>query len=107
MKLRILESADAVNDVISTANYISAHTDLNTSDRFLEAIKGAYHQIAENPGIGTLRDYGQPDLQGMRMWRVSEFPRTLIFYLADEPDLLILRVLNGTMNINEIFGSPA
>ena len=55
------------------------------------------------PGIGTLRDYGQPDLRGMRMWRVTKYPRFLIFYIATDTGLIILHVLNGFQDIEAIF----
>lgn len=77
-KSQILELSETVNDVISAANYIAGQSSLNASERFLDAVKKAYQKIAEMSGIGTLRDY-------------------------EWPELLMLRVLHGSPNIDEIF----
>ena len=95
MSLQIIELSEAVRDVIHASDYIAAQSSLNASERFLDAVKGAYRKIADLPGIGSLRDYGQPELAGMRMWRVAKYPQYLIFYLATGSELLILRVLHA------------
>ena len=66
MSLKIVESDEAVNDMIDAADYIAQQAGLNTSDKFLQAVKTSYRQIADMPAIGSLRDCGQPGLQGMR-----------------------------------------
>ena len=79
---------------------------MNASDKFLEAVKSTYQQIAAMPGIGSLRDYGRLDLSGMRAWRISKYPKYLIFYLATETEVVILRVLHGAQDIESIFNPP-
>lgn len=106
MSLKIFESAEAVNDVIDAADHIAQQSGLNASDRFLQAVKNAYRQIADMPGIGSVRDFGQPDLQGMRRWHVTKFPKYLIFYMTNESELRILRVLHGARDIETIFTPP-
>jgi len=102
MSLKIVESDEAVNDVIDAADYIAQQAGLNTSDKFLQAVKTSYRQIADMPGVGSLRDYGQPTLQGMRRWHVTKFPKYLIFYMTAEAELRILRVLHGARDIETI-----
>ena len=58
------------------------------------------------PRLGVLRDYGNPDFAGMRMWPVPRFSKYLIFYMAHEEELEIVRVLHGAQNIQEIFAPP-
>ena len=58
------------------------------------------------PGIGTIRDYGRPQLKGMRMWRIARYPQYLVFYLATGSELYILRVLHGSQDIDAIFRAP-
>ena len=66
MSLQIIELSEAVHDVIEAADYFAAQISLNASDKFLAAVKSSYHRIADMLGIGTLRDYGQPDLKGCK-----------------------------------------
>ncbi len=107
MSLQIIETAEAVNDVIKAADYLAAQSSFNASDKFLAAVKSTYRRIADMPGIGTLRDYGQPDLKGMRCWRVAKYPRFLVFYIATGRELVILHVLNGSQDIDAIFNPLA
>ncbi len=79
---------------------------LTTSDRFLEAVEKAYKRLAEMPGLGVLRDYGNPALSGMRVWPVPKFPKYLIFYRATDTELEILRVLHGARDLDAIFAPP-
>ena len=105
MSLKIIESDQAIEDVINAADRIAQQAGLNASDRFLEAVKGAYRQIADMPGLGSVQDYGQPELKGMRRWHVTKFPKYLVFYIATPVELIILRMLHGSQDIETIFAS--
>lgn len=106
MSLEIIQTEEATADVIKAANYIAARFSLNTSDKFLAAVKSTYREIAEMPGMGAACDYGQPELKGMRMWRVAKYPRFLVFYMTTGRELIILHVLNGSQNLDIIFRRP-
>jgi plasmid stabilization system protein ParE len=103
MSLKIIESDQVIDDVISTADRIAQQAGLNASDRFLQAVKGAYRQIADMPGLGSVQDYGQPELKGMRRWHITKFPKYLVFYIVTPAELIILRVLHGSQDIETIF----
>jgi toxin ParE1/3/4 len=85
---------------------LAEEASLTTSDRFLEAVEKAYKRLAEMPGLGVLRDYGNPALSGMRVWPVPKFPKYLIFYRATDTELEILRVLHGARDLDAIFAPP-
>lgn len=106
MSLKIIRSRQARTDVLNHAYYIAGTTNLNASDRFLKATEDAYKQLAEMPGMGAPRDYGNPVFAGMRMWPLPRYRKYLIFYRASEEELEILRVLYGAQNIQEIFAPP-
>lgn len=106
MSLEIIETPEAVDDIIKAAEYIASRASLNASDKFLQAVKSTYRQISEMPGMGVVRDFGQPDLKGMRMWHVAKYPRFLVFYVTTGRELIILRVLHGTQDIDAIFRRP-
>lgn len=106
MSREIVESEEAINDVINTADYIAAQRNLNASDEFLAAVKEGYQLLAMMPGAGSLRDYGNPVLAGMRVWPVPRFRNHLIFYLATQEQVRILRVLHGAQNLGAIFAPP-
>lgn len=78
MNRKIIVFDEARFDAIDIAYYI-AEDSLEASDRFADAIDSTYERLAEMPGIGAIRDYGNPKLQGMRMLPVLNF---------EVPDLL-------------------
>ena len=103
MSREIVESEAAITDVIDAADYIANRWGLDASDRFLDSVKEGYRLLAVMPGIGSMRDFGDPSLAGMRSWPVPRFRKYLIFYIATEERLKILHVLHGARNIEEMF----
>jgi toxin ParE1/3/4 len=107
MSRQIAWSQEARADVLRDAYYLADAANLTTSDRFLEAVEKAYKQLAVMPGLGVLRDYGNPALTGMRVWPVPKFPKYLIFYRATDETLEIIRVLHGARDLDAIFAPPS
>ena len=105
MSLKINVTVEATNDAITIAEFLAGRSSLNTSDKFLSATTQVYRQLADMPGLGSPRDYGQ-SFSGLRMWHVPKFPKYLIFYRAIETELIILRVLHGAQDIAQIFSDP-
>ena len=103
MSLRVVRSALARADVLDHASYIAENAGLDAADRFLQAIEHAYAQLAQLPGMGSPRDYGDPALTGMRMWPIPRYRNFLIFYRATGEEIEILRVLYAARDIQEIF----
>jgi toxin ParE1/3/4 len=103
MSLTIVRSPQAKRDVLNIAYYL-AETSLDKSDEFLRAIEETYRFLAETPGAGTLRDYDNPQLAGMRMWPVPGFRKYLIFYRTVGQRIKIIHVLHGAQDLQRIFG---
>ena len=105
MSLEIYITAKANEDAITIAEYLAEEASLNTSDKFLNATTQAYRQLAEFPGMGSLRHYSS-EFTDLRMWPVPKFPNYLIFYHATDTTLRIERVLHGAQNIRQMFHPP-
>ena len=95
---------DALVDIVDNAYYIDGSGRSDAARRFVDAVQDACKQLADMPGMGVLRDYGNPANAGMRMWPVPAFPRYLIFYKVAGSELQILRVLHGSRDLAAIFG---
>jgi toxin ParE1/3/4 len=104
MSRQLLRHEAAKQDLIEAAYYI-AQGSLDASDRFLRATEEAFRRLAEMPGMGSRRDFGNPALSGMRMWPVPGFRGYLIFYRATEDTLEIIRVLHGARDLPSIFSA--
>ncbi len=55
------------------------------------------------PGMGVSRKYGNPSFEGMKIWRVPDFEKYLIFYTANEFEIRIIRALHGNRDIENLF----
>jgi toxin ParE1/3/4 len=67
---------------------------------YLEALDRTLAQLARHPGLGRIRHFRHPKLQGLRSFRVAPpFNRHLIFYRFDASVLVAERVVHGMRNL--------
>ncbi len=90
--------ADSVLD--SICYYVASESgSVEIADRLIDSLTGRFFLLANYPNIGRRRD---DDLRpGLRSLSVGEY--VIIYRLRDE-DVLILRVLRGSRNIEALFG---
>jgi toxin ParE1/3/4 len=75
----------------------SGSTDI--ADRLVDSISDRFFLLATRPYLGRVRD---EDLRpGLRSFPVGEY---VIIYRIDGEDVVILRVLRGSRNIEALFG---
>lgn len=98
--VRILPLADA--DIEECFYYLQERTDLENAFRFIDALKAAFVLLCEMPEIGSPKRFNNPRLQDLRMWRVKEFEKYLIFYRVFDDQITVLRVLHSSRNITYI-----
>ncbi len=72
---------------------------LDAADRFVDSLTDRFFLLATHPNMGRARD---EDLRpGLRSFPVGKY--VIIYRLQDE-DVLILRVVSGSRNIEALFG---
>ena len=71
----------------------------------MEAFDSLCYSLAETPGIGVIRDFGNPAPKGMRMSAVPGFPNHLVFYTVSATNLNVLRVLHGARDLQQLFAA--
>ena len=99
----ILKRPQARKDIMEQADYL-ARSSMNASDRFLRATQKAFRKIAEMPGTGSPRDFGNPKLFGLRVFLVPGFPKVGIYYIYDNKTIEVVRVLHGARDVQGILG---
>ncbi len=68
------------------------------AERWYESLQDTIRQLQTHPFLGRPRKDLSPP--GIRSWRVSGFPRWLLFYgIDDDQNLVLYRVRQGTMNL--------
>ena len=101
MKLRILRHRKFKRDALEVYIYIG-EDNLDAAERFLRALDGDLHKLAEMPGMGALREFPRPELAGVRSWPVSGFRDYLIFYRHVGDCLEALRVMHGARDVERV-----
>ena len=96
----------AVQDLVDIAAYLAEESGNDELGwRFLDAAEEALRHLVEMSGLGVARQHVDPDLAGVRMWRVAGFPNQLIFYRELESGIDVIRVLHGSRDIDAILGA--
>ncbi len=99
---RIYRRPQARQDLVDQAVYISEEN-LAAAERFLDAAEDTFTLLTTQPEMGSLREFNNPRLVGLRMWPIKGFHRYLIFYRPTGDGIEIIRVLRGEQDIAAIF----
>ena len=102
MKKRVVRTGLAEVDLLEHLDYI-ANDNPDAALRLTEAVEMAFDRLSQMPEIGSIREFANPRLSGVRMWPVPKFSRYLIFYQITEDSIRILRVLHGSRDILSLF----
>ncbi len=95
---RRTEEADA--DLHDIWYYVASRSgSLETADRFIDSITDRFLILASHPNLGRSRD---EDLRpGLRSFLVGDY---VILYEIVEGDVVILRVIRGSRDVEAMFG---
>ncbi len=102
MSGEVIRHPASTRDIDAIAVFI-ADCNAEAAFRFLEAIESTYRILAEMPEAGVAREYGNPELCGLRMFPVRDFPNHLIFYRPVAVGIEVLRVLHASRDIEALF----
>src|SRR3989442_216279 len=69
----------AKRDIAQIACFI-ADENPAAAERFLEAVEASFAALARMPHMGVPRHFRNPKFADVRMWRVRDFDKYLIFY---------------------------
>ena len=88
------------SDLDSIWHYVASESgSIEIADRLIDSIAERFVLLASYPHIGRRRD---DDLRpGLRSFPVGEY---LVIYRLRDEDVLILRVLRGSRNMETLFG---
>jgi toxin ParE1/3/4 len=95
-----IRSPQADSDLDSIWYYVASETgNVEIADRLIDSITERFLLLAKYPNIGRRRD---DDLRpGLRSIPAGEY---IIIYRIQKEDVLILRVLRGSRNIQALLG---
>lgn len=98
MILKRLRAVQSIND--QTDWIIEENPD--AALRFVESVESSFSFLEKNPEIGrSLRTFSRR-LAGVRIWRVSNFEKYLIFYRPIVEGVEVLDVIHGARDFPSI-----
>lgn len=92
----------AAQDIEEIIDYL-IQENTSAAQHFIKDLEDSFELLANNPKIGTQRDYRSQALSGMRMFPLKKFSSYLVFYLADKQTIDIVRVIHGHRDIEQLF----
>ena len=92
----------AVNDIIEQADWYEEQAERRLRNRWDRAVRSALLRIAKNPRAGMLCKFKAEELGKVRRVLVTGFPKHLVFYRFHENELLILRVIHGARDLENL-----
>jgi toxin ParE1/3/4 len=101
---RVLRRPVAWSDLVAHYVYLAEHAGTIIADRFLVDAEASFTDLAEHTGMGAPLTLRLPELAGVRIWRVKDFDRFLIFYLPGRDGATIVRILHASEDWWRAFG---
>jgi toxin ParE1/3/4 len=88
----------ARRDLVEHYVCIATSSGLDTADRFLARAEESFADLLGQRRMGAPLNSARPELVGLRMWHVKDFPKYLIFYLPHSRGISIIRVLHASQD---------
>ena len=102
MRLRIVVRPEADSDVEHHARYLAEHASIETALTFYDRLDETYTLLGTFPEMGKLPDFDRP-LHEARVFPTKDFENYLVFYVAIQNGIEVLRVLHGSQDLRRIF----
>jgi plasmid stabilization system protein ParE len=101
--MKLVFSSIFETDFAAGVEYLAREASEEIATRWENSVYQTIQLLQKNPQMGRLRRDLQP--LGVRTFGVKHFPRYLIFYMAQEKELVLLRVKHGAMNLHALFAT--
>jgi plasmid stabilization system protein ParE len=96
--MRVLKRPRFLLDLAEELTWLNEKAGPNVAESWYEALIDTIQLLQQHPLLGRERKDLAPN--GIRSWRLSGFPRWLLFYTVDQAgNLVLLRVRQGTMDL--------
>jgi len=102
---RIIRRPAAKRDLVEHFVFIGETSGVEAAHRFLESANATLEELSRMPEMGALRRFPNPKFADVRMWRMKDFEKHLIFYRPVKDGILLLRVVHASRDIESLFRS--
>ena len=95
---RVYKRPQFLFDLAEELTWLKERAGSEVAETWYQALKSSLRQLQRHPALGRERKDLSP--AGIRSWRVTGFPRWLLFYGIDDHNHIVLyRVRQGSMNL--------
>lgn len=88
----------ARRDINTYVLWLREEADAEVAERFARAAIATFGKLAETPMMAPAIETRNPQLIGLRKWKVDGFPRMLIFYRPVGRVVQVVRVLHSAQD---------
>jgi len=102
-KSRLALSDAAIADILEQADWYTSQSGEALARRWEKAVTGAVLRILKAPAAGAPCSFKSHNLRHVRRTIITGFPKHLLFYRFRNNELLILRVVHGARDLENLF----
>lgn len=99
MRIIVLPRAEA--DISEIALFI-ADDSLDAAIRFIDQARDAFEFLSKFPDAGSDHVLSSESLKGTKSWPIRGFEKWIVFYQIRDDELLVIRVLHGARDIDNL-----
>jgi toxin ParE1/3/4 len=103
-KIRRRQGVD--DDIAKIALFLLDQSE-SLADRFIASVQVTMKDVARSPGIGSLKEYDNPRLGGVRSWWIRGFRNHLMYYLVTDDGIDVLAVAHGAQDVQTLLEGRA
>jgi len=102
-QLRLTLSEAAAADIVEQADWYEQQSGPALAKRWEKAVTSAVLRIADRPRAGAVSNFRHAELVNVRRVLITGFPKHLIFYQLRPEEMLVLRVVHGARDLENLF----
>jgi toxin ParE1/3/4 len=102
--MKITYAEGVFEELVNLSGYLADESE-TIAQSFLDACDETFRFLASNPHAGAVRRFHNRNLSNVRMWRVRNFEKYLIFYIVTETAIKVLHVIHSARDYDRIFES--
>lgn len=100
--MKVTYDEGVFEELVNLSAYLAEETE-DIAHRFLNSCDVTFRFLASNPHVGVQRKFDDPALSDVRMWRVRDFNKYLIFYIPAEAGVKILHIVHSARDYTRLF----
>ena len=101
-ELRLRFTAVAADDILHQAAWYEEQSGQRLAKRWEAAVTLALLRVIANPRLGARCRFAEKSLRDVRRVPVGRFPNHLIFYRVLKEHILVLRILHGAQDLENM-----